>query len=303
MKFHSSFIRVSILASGFALLLSCNQEDKSGDVKEVPSRLFKVHGIVQEIKPGENTVVVDHAEIPDYMGAMIMPFKVKEAFELIGLEAGDEIRFDYKVQERQSWIENVEITGKKGEVKIQGKGVEGKAAGGVLPINSRLPDYRFIDETGTPVKLSDYRGGPLALTFVFTRCPVPEYCPAMMRNFSKASKLLESAQDAPASWNLLTISFDVDFDTPEIMKNWGKMFGFEAGHSWHLLSAKKHSDTIQKISADVGLKFGENKGSYQHNLRTVVLDSEGRIRHVFTDENWTVEGLIKEMGKAALPLK
>lgn len=302
MKFYSSLICLLILCLSFSLLSSCRQENRPDEAEKVTGKLFKVHGIVQEIKLDENKVIIDHAEIPDYMGAMIMPFKVKEAAELIGLEAGDEIRFDYWVQELQSWIENVKVTGNKGEVKIQAAGKRGRVAGEVLPINSQLPDYSFFDESGNLVKLSDYRAGPHVLTFVFTRCPVPEYCPALMRNFSRVNDLLKDDPKAPDSWSLLTISFDVDFDTPEVMERWGRAFGFEPGQSWHLLSAKKGSDTIQKITVDVGLKFGENKGSYQHNLRTVVLDAEGRIRHVFTDESWSVEELIEELKKAEHPL-
>ncbi|MCF6314397.1 MAG: SCO family protein [Verrucomicrobiales bacterium] len=286
-------------------LLGCGADDQKVLLTEdevvdsdTLAKLFKVRGIVQEIKRDEKLVVVDHEEIPDYMGAMIMPFRVKDLAELIGLEPGDGIVFDYRVEELQSWIENVQVTGKKGAVKMGSKGAATVADGEVLPMMARLSDYAFVDETGEEVSLADYRGGVTALTFVFTRCPVPEYCPAMMRKFHEASIKLKKTQKGLADWTLLTISFDVAYDSPEVMKAWGKHFGFELGGSWHLLSAKKGSDTIEKIAADVGLKFGDNQGSYQHNLRTVVLDGRGRIRKVFTDENWTVEELLEAM-KAA----
>ncbi len=303
MKFYYSFIKFITLCLLPIICLACSQDKNPEGEAAQPPKLFKVHGIIQEIKPEDMRIIIDHEEIPGYMGAMIMPFNVKKSTSLSGLAPGDGIHFDYRVEELQSWIENISLTGNKGAIKAPGDGGPVEASNNGLAINSQLPDYHFIDENGTPVKLSDYRGGPVALTFVFTRCPVPEYCPAMMRKFSKVTKTLEAAPDAPASWTLLTISFDVDYDTPEIMRTWGKIFGFKSGHSWHLLSSEKDSDTIKKISADVDLKFGENKGSYQHNLRTVILDATGKIRHVFTDETWSSDDLIAKMKDAAAPPK
>jgi protein SCO1/2 len=301
MKNYKLTIKIVSLCSLLLTGVACDPGEKpvvATEQPSKPSKQFKVHGIIQEIKPGDQTVIVDHAEIPGYMGAMIMPFKVKEAAELTGLAPGDEIQFDFCVEELQSWIENIRLTGKKGEVKAPGDGEPEASPGKVLPVNSQLGDYRFIDETGKPVKLSDYRGGPVAMTFVFSRCPVPEYCPAMMRNFSQVAVQLETEANAPASWTLLTVSFDVEYDTPEVMRAWGSQFGFKEGLAWHLLSAEKGSDTIQKISQEVGLKFGESGGSYQHNLRTVVLDGHGKISHVFTDETWSPDELVAELKKA-----
>ncbi len=301
MKNHQVTIKLVSLCSLLFAWSACAPGEGPGDAVDSPSeasKQFKVHGIVQEIKPGDNTVVVDHAEIPGYMGAMIMPFKVKEVTELTGLAPGDEIRFDFCVEELQSWIENIRLTGKKGEVKVPGKGGSAGSADAPTPFDLQLGDYRFMDETGKPVKLSDYRGGPVAFTFVFSRCPIPEYCPAMMRHFATAAERLQSDPEAPATWTLLTISFDVDYDTPEIMLAWGRQYGYQEGLPWHLLSAEKGSDTIRNIAREVGLKFGENRGSYQHNLRTVVLDGQGKLKHIFTDETWTPDELVDELKQA-----
>ncbi|MCB1233057.1 MAG: SCO family protein [Verrucomicrobiae bacterium] len=259
-------------------------------------RVFnQVRGVVQELPADDPLrVIIDHEEMPGYMNAMIMPFHVKEAGELEGLTPGAVITFDYHTSGSRSWIEYVTDTGEKGEIK---SGDSDAAASPVAPLlkeGDLLPDYQFVDETGAGVKLSDFRGMPVALTFVFSRCPVPEYCPAMMRNFKSVLDRLEKTSGAPKRFHLLTISFDTWNDTPEVMAAWAAGYGHKAGQPWSLLTSDSCC-TINQIGANVGLKFGEVKGSYQHNLRTVVLDSEGRIQHIFTDETWKTEELVAEL--------
>jgi len=255
----------------------------------VPRKTFTVKGVVQEIKNDGKTLVIDHEEMPGYMRAMIMPFKVKDAKLSAGLKPGDEVMLEYVVEETSSWIEAIQRTGNTGPIKIK----QVPPMEEPLKTGDVLPDYRFLDENGQAVKLSDFRGQVVALTFVFTRCPVPEYCPAMMRQFAAVDQALKKEAGVPGKWRLLTLSFDHVFDKPEVMKAYGVNFGHEPSH-WSLLTATD-AETITKIGANVGLKFGEVHGTYQHNLRTVVLTPEGRIQRMFLDETWKPEELIAEM--------
>lgn len=280
------------------LAASCSPADKSEDALH-----FHVRGVVQELPADDPTrVIIDHEEMPGYMHAMIMPFRVKDAEELAGLTPGAVVTFDYHVVGMESWIDEVKATGERGEIKTEDDEAAVEPAAPLLREGDFLPDYEFVDENGAEVKLSDYRGMPVALTFVFTRCPVPEYCPAMMRNFKTVLEDLSADPEAPEAFRLLTISFDTWNDTPAIMKSWGAAYGHEAGQPWSLLSSDSCC-TINQIGANVGLKFGEVKGSYQHNLRTVILDGEGRIRRIFTDETWKTGDLVHEIKEANAPVK
>jgi len=281
----------------FALLGACDQPaapEAGGASSE--ARVFEVRGVVQEVRENGAVLVIDHEKMPGYMDAMIMPFRVKDPSEASGLNPGDVVEFRYVVEELSSWIENIRATGETGAVKTR-ENASAEPAAPQLDIGDVLPDYEFIDEEGREVKLSDFRGGPVALTFIFTRCPVPEYCPAMMRNFASVRETLETDPDAPANWRLLTISFDSLHDTPEVMKSYGAAFG-QDGRNWSMLSSLCCS--IDELAANVGLKFGEVEGSYQHNLRTLVLDAEGRIERIFTDETWSPQALVAAI-KAAAP--
>lgn len=273
------------------LYVGCDQKDEPAPASR---QTFEVRGVIQSIRQEGKVLIIDHEEIPGYMRQMIMPFGVAEGESTTQLTPGDEIEFTYEVEEVKSWIHGIEKTGVTKEVKIaSAEDLPAPEDVELLEIGDVFPNYEFKDQDGRDISLHEYRGRPVALTFVFSRCPVPEYCPAMMRNFHKVEERLKSDPDAPEEWKLLTISFDSWNDSPEIMKAYGEAFGRDS-NNWSLLSTDSCC-TIYDISGNVGLKFADQDGSFIHNLRTVVLDKEGKIVRIFTDESWKIEDLISEI--------
>lgn len=285
----------TFLITLLAVLLAPACGDRSArEVADDPSlRIFAVQGVVQSAMDDPTMLLIDHEEIPDFMPRMIMPFRVHDPAEFEGLEPGMVVTLDFHVTDSDSWAANVHATGETGPITYQ----PDRGAAALLGVGDSLPDHEFLDENGTPVRLSDFRGLPLALTFVFSRCPVPEYCPRMMSHFAAVVRTLESDPDAPEAYRLLTISFDSENDTPETMNAWGAAFGHEPDGPWRLLTTPDDS-VIDALAEQVGLRFGEANGTLQHNLRTLVLDREGVIRALHTDENWTVEQLVAELKEA-----
>lgn len=260
---------------------------------EAGERVFPVRGVIQQKMPGEpDKIIVDHEAIPDFMPRMIMPFRVLDLSELVGLEPGMEITFDFHVVDHESWITGVKMTGKKGAITMDSSKPE---TAKTLKIGALFPDYTFLNEYGKEVHLSDFRGRAVALTFVFSRCPVPEYCPRMMSHFAEVVTRLS---DRPESYHLLTISFDHEHDTPALLKAWGATFGHREGQPWSLLSTADGT-IIDHIATDSGLRFGVVNGTIQHNLRTLILNPDGTIRKIFTDESWTVDEMVTEIEAAA----
>jgi protein SCO1 len=279
----------------FTVLLyaGCSQSDDPA-IGNFGKRTFPVRGVVQEIRNEGRVLVIDHEEIPHYMRQMIMPFKLAETEPQTSLTPGDEITFTYEVEEVASRISKIQKTGLTKAVKLASiDEITDFNDVKIIAPGDLLPDYEFLDQDSQPVKLSDFRGMPVALSFVFSRCPVPEYCPAQMRNFNRVEEALKNHPAAPEKWKLLSISFDSWMDTPETMKAYGQAFGRDTDQ-WSLLSSD-NCCTIHQISGNVGLKFAEKDGSYVHNLRTVILDCEGKISRIFTDETWKVEELVAEM--------
>ena len=281
-------LRFSIPAAVAFAALFFSSCDRAGSDEKV----FQVRGVVQKPMPGDpGMMIIDHEEIPGYMPRMIMPFKAKDPAEFAKLEPGMVVTFDYHVVADESWVTGVVVTGEKGEITLDESEPDAEK---LAKPGDRLPEVTFLDENGKPVKLSDFEGMPVALTFVFSRCPVPEYCPRMMNQFAAVIAALEKEPKAPGKYRLLTISFDHEHDRPGILKAWAAAFGYREGMPWSLLSSEDPGP-IEKLAEPTGLRYGEANGTIQHNLRTLVLNPDGTIRRLFTDESWKVEEMVAEL--------
>jgi len=255
---------------------------------------FAVRGVIQQIPPDHRHVTIKHEKIPGYMAAMTMDFSVKDTNALNGFAGGDEISFTLVVTEDDDWIENLKRTGKVGGIS----GPPGwHAVEPELNVGDTLPDYEFTSETGQPVKFSDFRGRAVAFTFFFTSCPLPEYCPRMNKNLAEARNLLLADTNAPSNWQLLSISFDSSFDTPQILSGYANFYRGTNTDRWLFTVAT--TNTLATLAPKVDLNFWRENGSITHNLRTVVLDGTGKIAKQFDGNDWTPQDLAKAICEAA----
>jgi protein SCO1/2 len=254
-------------------------------------------GIIVELNPSEKKVKIKHDEIPGYMQAMTMPFDVKDANELSGLEAGDPVSFRLIVANNYVWIDQLRKTGARANVPAAGSPVS--SGRNLEPLNEGdpLPEYHFTNQLGQAFSTAQFKGQALAITFLFTRCPFPNFCPLMANNFADVQKKLLATPHAPANWHLLTISFDPEFDTPAVLQKYAEAHGADPGH-WTFATG-----TLPDITA-IGEQFGltfwkEQTGIISHNLRTIVIDASGRVQKIFTGNDWQPEDLLAEMIKAS----
>jgi protein SCO1/2 len=260
--------------------------------------IYPVKGVVVELEPEEKTVRIKHEEIPGYMAAMTMPFEVRDPKELAGLEAGDHVAFRMLVTDDDGWIDQLRKLPRPTTNKPP-------TAGGfrfvrdVEPLNvgDVLPEYRFTNQLGQAISTSQFRGQVLAVTFVFTRCPFPTFCPRTMQHFAETQHKLRSLSGGPTNWHLLTLSFDPEFDTPTVLKAYGAGYAQDMRH-WTLATGALIDLTA--IAEQFGLSFWrEPEGGISHNLRTVVLDPAGRVQRIWIGNKWTSDELVAEMVKAA----
>ena len=261
------------------------------------TQIFSATGVVKELKPDGKMVVIQHEEIPNYMRAMTMPFEVRDTNELAGLKPGDQISFRMLVTETDGWIDRLT---KLGSTNVAGPPPRDpfRRVRFVEPLNvgDRLPDYAFTNELGRLIHLADFKGQALAFTFIFTRCPFPNFCPRMSSNFADACKKLSSAPDAPKNWRLLSISFDPEHDRPELLKSYARRYEYETNH-WSFATGALID--IDAIAEQFGLMFPREGVGFNHNLRTVVVDAQGKVQKVFIGNEWKVEDLVAEIVKAA----
>lgn len=259
---------------------------------------YTVRGVVVAPPEGK-TVKVKHEEIPGYMMAMTMPFEARPTNELNGLMRGDLIEFRMRVTETDGWIDQIRILGTTKVEPTNGvNDIRLVPDVPALKAGDLVPNYTFTNELGRVVHLADYRGNALAVTFIFTRCPFPTFCPRMTEHFNKVSALLKSAPDAPKNWRLLSLSFDPDYDTPATLQAYGIRYDYDPA-TWSLATGSLNQ--IERMAGHFGLYFGRNVpiAEQNHNLRTVVLDTQGRVQEIFIGNEWESEDLAKAIRAAA----
>lgn len=279
----------------FALLVAgCKPNSSVPPATAATNQTFAVRGVIQQISPDLRHVTIKHEKIHGYMAAMTMDFSVRDTNALGGFARGDEISFTLVVTTDDDWIENLQRTGKS---LVPAPAPTWHIVESELQVGDVLSDYTFTSESGQPIRFSDFRGRAVAFTFFFTSCPLPEFCPRMNRNFSEARNILTSATNAPMNWQLLSISFDSSFDTPEILASYGKYYRGEDTNRW--LFAVASTNTLASLAPKVDLNFWRENGSISHNLRTVVLDAGGKIFRQFDGNDWTPAQLADAIRAAA----
>ena len=137
----------------------------------------------------------------------------------------------------------------------------------------------------------------MAFTFFFTRCPLPTYCPLMNRNFAQTRKLLLATPNTPINWQFLSISFDPDFDHPDVLAYYGNFY--RGGNADRWLFASAPPDSLAALGSRLGLMVMRQDSNITHNLRTVVVDPQGRLYRQFNDNQWTPRQLVDAMLEAA----
>ena len=279
------------------LVPGCRREgDSSASGSKTRQRIFSVRGWLQDLPTDGRSAVIRHEAIPGYMAAMTMTFSVKEAGHLHGLTPGDEVEFRLIVTEDDQWIENLRRTGYR---PLQPKG-------NARPTNPRaelhpgdlLPDQPFLNERGLTNRFSEFRGRSVALTFIFTRCPMPTFCPLMSKNFARVRKELLERSGAPTNWQFLSLSFDPDHDTPEVLSRYAN--AYRAGNDDRWLFGVLPSGVLAELQPHLNLIIDKEGGSLSHNLRTVVLDTRGHIWHQFDGNEWTPGELADSIAEAAV---
>ena len=261
---------------------------------------YQVKGVVVALGEDGKTVKIKHEEIPGYMASMTMEFEVRGTNELRGLTPGDSVAFRMLVTDDDGWIDQIKkLDAPKTDVPPQlPPGIRVVRDVEPLEVGDLVPEYRFTNQSGKIISTLDYRGRALALTFIFTRCPFPTFCPRVTSGFAEAQQILLTNSVAPTNWHLLSLTIDPEFDTPEVLKSYAYRNG---GHPAHWTYATGSLLDLTAIAEQFGLQFWRDQpeGLPNHNLRTVVIDAAGRVRTNLVGSAWTGAQLADELSQAA----
>jgi protein SCO1/2 len=257
-------------------------------------RSFSARGVIREFPTEGKTIIVRHEEIPGFMPRMTMEFDVRDTNELRGLQKGDAIVFLVKATEEESWIEGIRRASTNDLPPLP---PAGPSAASLLQVaqlkpGDLLPDAELLAEDGRSIKLSDFHGRALAFTFIFTRCPLPNFCPRMNQHFSRARDLL-TPQKGSTNWQFLSISFDPDFDKPGVLSRYAHSYRGQSTDRWLFASAP--TNVLASMSPLLDFRYADEGGSLVHNLRTVVVDPQRRVFKQFNGNAWKAEDLAQAM--------
>jgi protein SCO1/2 len=288
--------QIILLAAVLAVLTGCTRDASSPPVATATNQTHFVRGVVKAVAPNLRTATIHHQAIPGYMMEMTMDFPLQNTNELRGISPGDEITFTLVVDENDDWIQNIHRVGRVAEAMTNSGSMFHSMIPELKP-GDRLPDYELLGEDGKHLHFSNFHGCALAFTFFFTRCPLPDYCPRMNKNFAETQKLL--ATNATTNWQLLCISFDPEFDQPEMLHNYACFYRGNSADRWWFAAAA--TNVLAELAPRLDLMIVHEGASISHNLRTVVLDTNGIIFRQFDGNDWTPQQLADAMVQAARP--
>ena len=267
---------------GLILLTGCSR-----------AREYPLVGQVLAVDEKQQVITVKHQDVVGFMPGMTMPFKVKEARDLEGRKPGDLIAATLVVEENAGYLADIKKTG---EAPLPAGEPAPRLT--VIEPGTEAPDTELIDQEGRTRRISDWRGKTIAVTFVYTRCPLPDFCPRMDRNFKAAQQALQSDATLASRVHLLSVSFDPEYDTPPIMAAHAKRIGADPA-TWSYLTGERKS--VDRLAGAFGVSVMREDQPMQeimHNLRTAIIDANGKLVTVLNGRDWTPEELVSALRAA-----
>lgn len=226
------------------------------------------------------------------MPAMVMPFQVKDDWVFQAAKEGDEIRATLVVSDESSWLEEVVIVGQS---SVDAAGPSPAIPGEPRP-GDTVPDFTLINQDGHAIRLGQYRGKAVVLTFIYTRCPLPEYCPRMTSHFAKLEDALQEEPALHEKTHLLTVSFDFEHDSPAILRQYaGARIPGHSGSFRHWELATGSEDEIQDITGFFSLTFVDDRDQFVHSLRTAIIGPDGRLVTLYRGNDWEPEDILEDL--------
>ena len=263
---------------------------------------FHFTGRIISIDAQNQSAVIDGDNIPGFMDAMAMSYKIKPPSALSQLAPGDAIAGDLVDIEPADpnatpdyWLENVKVTA-HGKAPAPGPTSQRMPATG-----DEVPDFHLVNQDGRRVSLHQYRGKVLLITFIYTRCPFPDFCQRVSSNFAEIDKQLSSDRALAGRTHLLSISFDPEHDTPKVLRD----YAYSVAHThdsalfkqWEF--AVPRAADLPKMADFFALTYKPEAGLITHNLSTTVIAPDGKIARWYYGSDWQVSDLIKDATDAA----
>ena len=264
------------------------------------AKVYHLHGKLLSVDAANNALIIDGDDVPGFMSAMTMPYPVRDKADLTKANPGDEITADIVVPaDSSAYLQNIVVV-KKGD----GKAPASPSSEREPQPGDAVPDFALLDQNGKRIHLSSYRGSALLVTFIYTRCPFPDFCPLVSKNFAQIYLQTKSNPEMSEHMRLLSVSFDPDHDTPAALRAYAKKFDATTGGNpfgrWEFAVVPK--DELTKVTGFFGITLAENKDQITHSMSTSVITPDGKIYSWHDDTDWKPSDLIADATATLSPV-
>jgi protein SCO1 len=257
-------------------------------------REYTLQGQILSVSADRTEANIKHEDIPGFMPAMTMPYKVRDAQEFANLQPGDLITSTLVVVTNDAYLRDVKKVGNAPLEKPAAAEPSASSGFELIKPGEAVPNATFVDQDGRTRDLASFRPAITVLTFIYTKCPMPTFCPLMDRNFAAIQKSLQS-DAALKNVHLVSVSFDPLTDTPPVLKKHAQSLGADPAR-WTFVTGDR--DEIDKFAMRFGVSIVrdlKNPLDITHNLRTAIIDGQGRLVQAYTGNEWTPEQLVADL--------
>jgi protein SCO1/2 len=298
----NSSLSASVMLCALLVLVACNRSAQTADNNL--DRHYDARGIIRGFAPDRRAIDVEHEDIRGFMPSMTMPFSVRDSKQIAGMRIGDAISFRLTVTNNDSWIDQIKRINVD-EVRLPAPTATPETrltsdASPRLREGDVMPPFQLIDQDGKKIDMEKFHGHPLVLTFIFTRCPLPNFCPLMSKHFAELQNAIKNGSGGLAQTRLLGISFDPDFDSPQILKAYAEHEQADP-NIWTFATGEKSE--IDDLTHEFSVYVQTEGGTISHGLATALIDSEGKITKIWRGNGWSPSEVIGEIEGNKQPTK
>ena len=241
---------------------------------------FSATGLVVNVDPQHQTITISHDGIPGYMNAMVMPFHVRDPRQFENVRPATMVNFTLVVTKTSSYVSDLRVheyesierdPDQARRLKLLDSAMNAAHSAPITEVGQLVPDFVLTDQNNRRVALSDYAGKIVAITFIYTRCPLPDFCLRLTNNFGRIQKRFKDRVGKDLI--LLSITFDPEHDRPEVLAKYAEVWKPNAG--WRFLTGSV--DSVKQVCARFGMNFWPDEGLLTHSLHTVLIDRNRKL--------------------------
>jgi|SRR5208337_102134 len=270
-------VRALVLASALLSLISL-----AGCSSKPAGQRYDLQGRVVAVDAAARQLTIAHRDIPGLMEGMTMPFQVsdKDTWVFKSIAPGDQVHATLVLTDH---AELQGITFTRGSDTPS----DGTSALRIPQSGDEVPDFTLVNQSGKTIHFHQFRGKPLLLTFIYTRCPFPEYCPRLSNNFSQVMQQLQKNAKVFGEAQLLSISIDPDHDKPAALRSYGERYvGRVDPRFAHWQFASGSPEEVLQTADFFGLAYNQKDGQIVHGLVTVLVGKDGKVAKVYSGNDW-----------------